>query len=154
MQPTTPPPSGWPRFASAAVYRDAAKAIDWLCSAFGFEVRLKVDGPNGRVEHCELVYGDGLIMIAQETPDAPRAWKRSLRSPQSLGGATTQSLMFYVDDVDSHCAHARSHGATVIEDLNTQDYGKDYWSDRSYGALDLEGHVWWISQRLRNPPLA
>jgi uncharacterized glyoxalase superfamily protein PhnB len=30
--------------------------------------------------------------------------------------------------------------------------GRDYWADRSYGALDPEGHLWWIAQRLRNPP--
>jgi uncharacterized glyoxalase superfamily protein PhnB len=31
------------------------------------------------------------------------------------------------------------------------DYGEDHWSDRSYGAVDLEGHVWWVTERLRNP---
>ena len=66
MKPT---PAGWPRFSSAIVYRDAAAAIDWLCDAFGFEIRIKVEGENGRIEHCELEYGDGLVMIAQESPD-------------------------------------------------------------------------------------
>jgi uncharacterized glyoxalase superfamily protein PhnB len=28
----------------------------------------------------------------------------------------------------------------------------EYWADRSYGALDPEGHMWWITQRMRNPP--
>jgi uncharacterized glyoxalase superfamily protein PhnB len=63
MKPT---PAGWPRFSSSVVYQDAAAAIDWLCNAFGFEVRIKVEGANGRIEHCELSLGDGLIMIAQE----------------------------------------------------------------------------------------
>src|ERR1700683_3213222 len=104
-------PADWPRFSSAIVYRDAAAAIDWLCDAFGFGIRIKVEGENGRIEHCELEYGDGVVMIAQESPDAPRPWKRSLRSPRSVEGANTQSLMFYVDDADSHCAHARSREA-------------------------------------------
>ena len=52
-------PAGWPRLSSAIVYRDAAAAIDWLCDAFGFGVRIKVEGENGRIEHCELEYGDG-----------------------------------------------------------------------------------------------
>jgi uncharacterized glyoxalase superfamily protein PhnB len=149
MKPT---PSDWPRFSSAVVYQDAAAAIDWLCDAFGFEVRLKVEGDNGRIEHSELTYGEGLIMVAQENPDSARAWKNVMRSPKSLQGASTQSIMFFVDDAEAHCAHARQRGASVVEELAVHDYGEDYWADRSYGALDLEGHVWWITQRLRNPP--
>jgi uncharacterized glyoxalase superfamily protein PhnB len=149
MKPT---PADWPRFSSAVIYRDAGAAIDWLCSAFGFEVRLRVEGDNGRIEHSELTYGEGLIMVGQETPDSNRAWKARMRSPQSLGGASTQSLMFFVDDAEAHCANARAHGAHVIEEPATHDYGEDYWSDLSYGAVDPEGHIWWITQRLRNPP--
>jgi hypothetical protein len=78
-------PAGWPRFSSAIVYRDAAATIDWLCDAFGFGIRIKVEGENGRIEHCELEYGDGLIMIAQESPNSPRPWMRSLRSPHPRG---------------------------------------------------------------------
>jgi hypothetical protein len=33
----------------------------------------------------------------------------------------------------------------------THDYGGDYWTDRSYGCVDLGGHHWWFAQRLRNP---
>jgi len=149
MQPTPP---GWPRFSSAVVYQDAAAAIDWLCDAFGFQIRLKVEGEGGRIEHCELEYGGGALMIAQETPDSPRKWRQVFRSPRSLGGANTQSLMFYVDDADAHCAHARTRGAVIVEEPATHDYGQDHWSDRSYGALDPEGHLWWVTQRVRNPP--
>jgi uncharacterized glyoxalase superfamily protein PhnB len=151
MKPT---PAGWSRFSSSVVYQDAAAAIDWLCSAFGFEVRLKVEGENGRIEHCELSLGDGLIMLAQENPNAERTWKRSLRSPKSLSGANTQSLMFYVDDAEAHCALARARGARIVEEPAVHDYGDDYWSDRSYGAIDPEGHLWWITQRLRSPAAA
>ena len=27
--------------------------------------------------------------------------------------------------------------------------GDDYWTDRSYGALDPEGHLWWFMQRIK-----
>lgn len=147
MKPT---PDGWQRFTSAVVYADAVAAIDWLCKAFNFQVRLLVEGDAGRVEHCELSYGDGCIMVAQERPESTRPWQRVLRSPRSIAGHGTQSLMIYVDDVDAHCAHARNCGATIIEELATHDYGADYWSDRSYGAVDPEGHVWWITQRVRS----
>lgn len=149
-----PSPSDWPRFSSAVFYQDAAAAIPWLCNAFGFEVRLKIEGEGGRIEHSELTYGEGLIMVAQESPQAERVWKRSLRSPKSLNGAGTQNIMFYVDDADAHCAQARAGGAKVLEEPETHDYGADYWADRSYGALDLEGHLWWVTQRVRSRPIA
>ena len=147
-----PAPSDWPRLSSSVFYQNAAAAIDWLCNAFGFVVRLKVEGDNGRIEHSELNYGEGLIMVAQEDPQSARRWKSTMRSPKSLNGASTQSIMFFVDDADAHCAHARLHGARIVEEPATHDYGADYWSDRSYGALDPEGHMWWITQRLRNSP--
>ena len=151
MKPT---PDGWPRLSSSIFYQDAAAAIAWLCDAFGFEIRLKVEGDDGRIEHSELTYGDGLVMVGQESPDSARHWKRSMRSPKSLNGACTQSLMLFVDDADAHCARARARGARIVEEPATHDYGEDYWTDRSYGALDPEGHVWWMTQRVRNPPAA
>jgi uncharacterized glyoxalase superfamily protein PhnB len=149
MKPT---PADWPRFSSSAFYQDAVKAIDWLCDAFGFEVRLKVEGEGGRIEHSELTYGEGLLMVGQEDAQSARTWKRLMRSPLSIDGANTQSQMFFVDDADAHCAHARARGARIVEEPATHDYGEEYWADRSYGALDLEGHLWWITQRVRNPP--
>lgn len=150
MKPTPP---DWPRMSSSVFYRDAAAAIDWLCKAFGFEVRLRIEGAGGRIEHSELTYGDGLVMVGQEGQDTDaKPWRRAMRSPRSLGGATTQSVMLFVDDADAHCAHARTHGAEIVDEPTTHDYGAEYWCDRSYGALDLEGHMWWITQRLHTAP--
>ena len=147
-----PPPRDWPRLSSSVFYRDAQAAIEWLCQAFGFAVRLKVEGEGGRIEHSELTYGEGLIMVGQEGgSSAERPWKARMRSPRSVDGANTQCLMLFVDDADAHCAHARQHGARIVEEPATHDYGDDYWTDRSYGALDPEGHLWWITQRVRDP---
>lgn len=57
--------------------------------------------------------------------------------------------MVYVDDVDAHCARARAEGATIVDEPALHDYGEEYWADRSYGAVDPEGHLWWFSQRMR-----
>jgi uncharacterized glyoxalase superfamily protein PhnB len=142
-------PAGWPRISSGLYYRDAAAAIDWLCDAFGFELQLKVEGEGGRIEHSELRYGEGLIMVGQEeAEDAVRFGRRRV-SPLTAGG-NTQGLMVYVDDVDAHCAHARLRGAAIVDEPAVHDYGEAYWADRSYGAIDLEGHIWWFTQRLRS----
>jgi uncharacterized glyoxalase superfamily protein PhnB len=139
-----PTPAGWPRISPSLVYERAAAAIDWLCTAFGFEVRLKVVGDAGRIEHSELVLGDGLVMIGDV--DANRSWRKS---PGQLAGANTQTLCIYVDDVDAHCARARAAGARIQTEAKTTDYGDDYWTDRSYEAVDPEGHHWWFMQRIK-----
>ena len=143
-------PKGWPRISSALYYREAGRMIDWLCDAFGFELRLKVEGDNGRIEHSELTYGDGVIMVGQERIGAAAArWGIDLKSPLSVDGANTQGMMVHVDDVDAHCAQARTRGAKIVDEPSVHDYGEDYWADRSYGAVDPEGHFWWFTQRIR-----
>jgi uncharacterized glyoxalase superfamily protein PhnB len=145
------PPEGWPRISSAVFYDDAAKAIDWLCAAFGFDVRFKVEGEGGRIEHSELTFGEGLIMVGSTGGKAERAVPLPCKSPREVGGANTQSLCICVDDVDAHCEKARAAGAKIMEAPATQDYGEQYWSDRTYRAEDLEGHQWWFMQRIRDP---
>src|SRR5690242_6134153 len=96
-----PLPKGWPRISSSPTYTNAAKAIDFLCTAFGFEVHLKVDGEGGGIEHSELVLGGGMIMLGDsDIKNASRPWRKS---PLELGGANTQTMCVYVDDVDAHC---------------------------------------------------
>jgi len=152
-----PPPAGWPQMSSSLYYRDAAAAIDWLCDAFGFEVRLKVEGEPGRIVHSELVYGQGLVMVsasAKPGDDLPegREFKRRHASPAELEGRGTQSICMYVDDIDAHHARAAAHGARVFSPLALHDYGEEWWADRSYGAYDCDGHAWWFSQRVRDEP--
>ena len=144
-------PKGWPRISASVYYRDAAKMIDWLCDAFAFTLQLKVEGEGGRIEHSELRFGDGLVMVGEERIGAASRFGVDMKSPLSVAGATTQGLMVYVDDVDAHCARAREAGARIVDPPALHDYGEDYWADRSYGALDPEGHLWWFTQRVRDP---
>ena len=152
-----PPPSGWPQAQSSLFYRDPAKAIDWLCDAFGFELRLKVEGEPGEIVYSELVYGGAQVSVSAsakpgETFEPGREFKAQHASPLDLGGLNTQALCLFVDDADAHCAQARARGAAIMSEPATHDYGDDYWSDRSYGAQDLEGHLWWFMHRLREQP--
>jgi uncharacterized glyoxalase superfamily protein PhnB len=142
---TKPAPKGWPRISSSLAYDRAAVAIDWLCKAFGFEVQLLVEGEGDLVVHSELVLGGGLISLG-DAKAAARPWRQS---PRRLGGANTQTLCVYIDDVDAHCARARAAGAQIVQEPTTTDYGDDYWADRSYEFIDLEGHHWWFMQRVR-----
>jgi uncharacterized glyoxalase superfamily protein PhnB len=144
MKPT---PKGWPRISATIFYPDARAAIDWLCKGFGFEVRLKVEGEAGRIEHSELVLGGGVVMVAEATGPNVKPYHRA---PAQVGGGNTQNLFVYVDDIEAHCARARAAGATITQEPKLSDYGEDYWADQGYECTDLGGHRWWFAQRLRD----
>ncbi len=145
LQASRPTPAGWPRISASLAYQDPVRAIDWLVSAFGFVVRIKVPDEKGGIQHSELTFGEGVVMVAGERSHGPV----SARSPKSLAGATTQALFIYVDDIESHYTRACGAGAVVARELATTDYGAEYWSDRGYTVLDPEGHTWHFAQRMR-----
>lgn len=150
MKPTAP---GWPRISSALFYDDAATAIDWLVKAFGFVVRLRIEGEGGQIVHSELEYGEGLIMVGSARNPAHPEMKHC-SSPRSVGGMNTQSLCVYVDDPDAHCARARASGAQIAVEPKTDDYGDEHGAHRSYRAIDPEGHHWWFMHQVRGPKSA
>ena len=90
-------------------------------------------------------------MVGEERKGAEQRFGVDAVSPTAVGGANTQGLMVFVDDVDAHCTRARAAGARIADEPKLHDYGADYWADRSYGAVDPEGHLWWFTQRVRDP---
>src|SRR5215467_13299999 len=111
-------------------YADAPAAIDFLCSAFGFEERFRMDMPDGRIGHAEVALDGHIVMLATEWTAAGMA------SPQNLAGVHSQ-LYCEVHDVDAHYEKARQAGAVVIAEPQDQPYGS-----RTYRAVDPEGHRW------------
>ncbi len=146
MKPT---PIDWPRLSAAVYYQNAGTMIDWLVEAYGFRVRIRIDGEKGGVEHSELEYGEALIMVADARSGDNARFGVATLSPIQAGG-NTQNLMLFVDDVDEHCAISRAAGAVIASEPQDHDYGEEYWTDRSYGAIDPEGHLWWFTQRVRD----
>jgi uncharacterized glyoxalase superfamily protein PhnB len=114
-------------------YRDAKGAIAWLCTAFGFEKHVVYEGENGSIEHAQLSFGNGMIMLgsARDTP-----YGRLMRTPAEAGG-NTQTIYVVVADADAHRTQAVAAGAEIVIDLVTQDYG-----GRDYTCRDPDGHVW------------
>src|SRR4029450_2478652 len=129
-------------FTSSLTYRDPKAALAWLERAFGFETTMAIDGPpegpkNGHYEMS--LAGRGRLMIGAE-------WADWTRSPGSLGGATTQTVHVQPDGgVDEHCERARAAGAVILAEPEDQFYG-----DRTYRAVDPEGHHWTFGARVRD----
>jgi len=117
-------------------YRDAPKAIDWLCDTLGLERRLVVPGAEGVIEHAQLGLGGGTVMLGSVRPDTD--YGREMRQPDEAGG-NTQSVYLVVPDPDAVYARVRASGATLYMDIHDEDYG-----GRGFGFKDPEGHVWYV----------
>ncbi len=115
------------------IVRDAARAIDFYKKAFGATEVMRLPAPGGKIGHAEIKIGEGMVMLADESPEMGH------KSPQTLGG-TPISLMFYVPDVDAQFAGAIGAGGTVTQPLKDQFYG-----DRSGTLTDPSGHIWTIA---------
>ena len=114
-------------------YRDAPAAIEFLCRAFGFEKHLVVPGEANVIEHAQLVFGNGMIMLGHGT-------RRRLRASRPTAARPRRRLAGHyvvVADADEHHARAVAAGAKIVEELEDKDYG-----GRGYGCLDPEGNVW------------
>jgi uncharacterized glyoxalase superfamily protein PhnB len=124
-----------PAFISSIVYKDTRAALEWLQKAFGFESSEVLTDSRGTIVHAEMSHGDGVIMVGSEFAD----WARS---PASVSGKNTQRVHVRIErDIDQHCERARAAGATIALQPADQFYG-----ERTYIAVDLEGHHWTFSQ--------
>jgi uncharacterized glyoxalase superfamily protein PhnB len=101
-------------------YDDAARAVDFLVDAYGFERHAVYTDDDGSIRHAELRYGNGLVMIGG-------------------GSAGGDAVYVVVADVDAHAEHARAHGAEITREPNDTDYGS-----REYAARDPEGKTWYF----------
>jgi uncharacterized glyoxalase superfamily protein PhnB len=114
------------------IYPDVRAAVAWLESAFGFGERVRI----GDGHRAQLRVGtDGAIVVADVRSDQV--------APSE--GVVTHLIKFKVPDVDAAFARARDHGARVLEQPTTYEYG-----ERSCVVEDLAGHRWELTQTVRD----
>lgn len=102
-------------------YPNIGEAIEWLCGAFGFTLRLRI------ADHrAQLNAGDGAIVLIE-----------------AGGEIGTGAVMVRVEDARAHCERARSRGARITREPADYPYG-----ERQYNAVDLAGHHWTFSQSI------
>lgn len=114
------------------VYEDAAKAVEWLCRAFGFKERLRAER-GGVLFHAQLVVGDGAIMLG----------RRGAEFTPPREGEVSQYVHVSVEDVVAHREQALRSGARIVNDVADMPFG-----ERQYTAADPEGHRWTFSQHV------
>jgi uncharacterized glyoxalase superfamily protein PhnB len=102
-------------------YPDVGKAIDWLCSTFGFSVRLRIAN-----HRAQLNVGEGAIAVTEQS-----------------GPVSKDSVMVRVENVDRHHDHAVQHGARVLDQPADYPFG-----ERQYTVEDFAGRRWTFSQSI------
>jgi uncharacterized glyoxalase superfamily protein PhnB len=106
-------------------YPDIGEAIDWLCNAFGFTLRIRI------ADHrAQLNVGDGAVVLTE------------LRGGNASIDAA-HSVMVRVADARQHYQRAKAAGARVSGPPADHPYG-----ERQYTALDLADHRWTFSQSI------
>ena len=100
---------GYPVLSSITVLDDCARAIDWYKKVLGARQRLRLDMPGGMVAHCELGFGDAVLMMGSPMP------------PQFP--AKKACLGIYVKDCDAIFQKALSAGARSLQEPADQFYG-------------------------------
>ena len=116
----------------------AGDAIEFYKSVFNCVERLRMPAPGGKVAHAELEFGDSVVMLADEFPEA------GFFGPRKTGG-TPIALSVYVDDVDEVFALALEAGATAIRQPEDQFYG-----DRAGQFEDPWGHRWGVATHVED----
>jgi uncharacterized glyoxalase superfamily protein PhnB len=108
-------------------YRDADAALRFFEDAFGFTTSVRWDDPAGTVQHAEVTFGDGALMMGTaEHPTAPLE-----------GASVGQGVYVHVEDVDAHFERALAGGARVVYPPEETE-----WGTRRYRVLDPEGYEW------------
>lgn len=114
------------------VYPDVRAAVAWLEQALGFEERVRI----GDTHRAQLAVGsDGAVVVADVGSDRV----------QPTGSGVTHVVKVRVADVDAAFARACEHGARVVEELTTWEYG-----ERSGVVEDIGGHRWELTETVRD----
>lgn len=137
--PVNPIPQGFHTLTPHIVVNDSRKAAEFYKQAFGAELLEISGGPNGKVMHALLRFGDSMLMLNDEFPE----W--GVLSPTTTKADTCVRLNLYVPDADNVFNQAVAAGAQVIMPLQDQ-----FWGDRYGQVQDPFGHKWSIAMRVKN----
>lgn len=123
-------------FEPRVCYHDCSSAVEWLERAFGFRPVVVAES-GGQVAYAELSFGDSRLTVGG-------AWE-NVKPPASVDGANTQIIHVTIESgLDAHCERAREAGAAIVQEPADMFHG-----ERTYRALDPQGHMWIFGQKIR-----
>lgn len=115
---------------------DGDRAVRFYTAAFGAEELFRLVEPGGRLGHCELKMGSGVLMLSEAFPE----FGIHAIAPGESAGIV---LHLHVDDADAVVAKAVAAGAELVRPLADQFYG-----ERSGTVRDPFGYEWSVGHEI------
>jgi uncharacterized glyoxalase superfamily protein PhnB len=126
-------PAGFRSLTPYLVVQGAARLIAFLEQAYGAVERLRVNRPDGTIQHAEVTIGDSVVELADGTEPWP---------------SRPAAIHLYVEDADACYARAMAAGALALLGPTDMPYG-----DREADITDPFGNNWYIGTRTEGGPV-
>jgi len=117
-------PEGYQTVMPYLILTNAVDFFKFTENVFDAKEKMKMLTHDSSLMHGEITIGDSTIMFG----NASEAW-----------GVQNAGLYVYVKNADDTFKKALQQGATIVQEMKDQDYG------RSGGVTDPFGNVWWIT---------
>jgi PhnB protein len=121
-------PSDYQQVMPYLIVNNAAAFMQFLYDVFDAEEKMKHMRDENIIAHAEVRIGTSVIMLG----DAIEGWP-----------PVTGSFFIYVPNADATYEKALANGATSIQAVSHQPYG------RSGGILDPYGNTWWVTTHVQ-----
>jgi PhnB protein len=125
-------PAGFGDILLGFMPKGAAQFIDFLTAAFGAQVIMRHDAPDGTVGHSRIRIGDSIVMVSEA---------HGRYQPMPAG------VYMYVENADEVYERAIRAGATSLYPVADMPYG-----DRMGGVTDAFGNEWYIASHFKDMP--
>ncbi|WP_341677318.1 VOC family protein [Niveibacterium sp. SC-1] len=118
---------------------DAKAAIAFYTHVFGAQERMRLNEPDGRIGHCELILGSAVLMLSDAYPE----YDIHAPDPADPNARTVFALHLHVDNADALAERAVAAGARLMRPPTDQFYG-----ERSCVIRDPFGHEWMLGHQI------
>ena len=121
-------PTGFTQLFPYIFAQNARAYLDFLTEGLDGEIVDIHASDDGIVRNAHIRFGDTTIMVSEATDEQK---------------ASQGTYYLYVTDADAAMANALEAGGREIMPAGFRPYG-----ERQGGVRDIQGNVWWLSQRL------
>ena len=125
-------PQGYNTLTPYLVCEHADEVIDFCTKAFGAKVGQRINGPDGKIMHCDLTIGTSKLMLGQASAE------KNMQPIHCM-------LYLYFPNPDEVYKKGVAAGGKPVQEVKDQFYG-----DRAGCLKDSSGNTWWIAAHIED----